>query len=103
MKELDDLLQRYEKNKKKSDSYLLEVEEIRGQIEYELDKNKLKSYENTDWQITKINEKEQRNIKLEDFANAINNAQLNPKQKSIFDAIISQRDHQSHIRIKKID
>jgi len=102
MGKLDKLLERFNDIKNKHDRYLLDLNSIRAEIEYSLEKLSKKSYQNDSWKVIYIDEKEQQQIKIQNFLNALDKANLDDIQREILKDAISKRNHQEHVRIIKI-
>ena len=102
MEKLDELLERFNDIKNKHNEYSLDLNSIRAEIEYSLEKLSKKSYQNNSWKVTYIDEKEQQQIKMQDFLNALYKANLDDIQREILKDAISKTNHQEHVRIMKI-
>lgn len=102
MEELDRLLERFAETKRRSEQYDIELESVRAEIEGTLERFGQDSYQNTNWKIIRVNEKEQSSIKIKNFLSAMDEANLDKNQRQILESAISKIDHLAHIRIKKV-
>ena len=102
MEELDRLLERFSETKRRSEQYSVEVDSLRAEIEGTLERLGQDSYQNNDWKIIRVNEKEQSSIKIKKFLLAMDEANLDENQRQILENAISKIDHLAHIRILKV-
>ena len=102
MEQLDSLLERFSETKRQSEHFNIELDSVRAEIEGVLERLGQDSYQNEDWKIIRVNEKEQSSIKIRDFLSAMDEANLDENQRQILEDAISKIDHLAHIRITKV-
>ena len=94
--------ERFKEIKDKVEAYNIELSSIRAEIEGVLERAGEVSYQNEFWKIIQVDEKEQQKVKIKDFTNALDEANLDVSQMQILKEAISKINYQAHIRITKL-
>jgi len=101
MEQLDKLLEHFKEIKNQAEYYASELSSKRAEIEGVLERTGEESYQNEFWKITQVPAKNQKKIKIKDFTNALDKANLDESQIQILKDAISKINYQEHIRITK--